>query len=264
MTIRPLVFDPIARDHAQRVFRHHLDRLSRRPDGWAIDDDNRPALGQVCDWIAAGDYRLGPMLIGPVGTGKSTIIEAAGSATNELHRRGLRTIDAVELASACCGKDGRAALKIYADFERYPMLIIEDLLLEKNAPSFLPGDDGINAVAELVQLRYKNWQRGFPLCTGFTHNATDEQLLARYGERCVSRMSHMVYLAKVGGRDRRREAPLPAAPAQLPQPRLFEDTSSVNADASDARVHALVASAATELDGMNQHRLTVERKTEAA
>lgn len=197
----------------RRLFRNELDRLAV-DHPWEVTDDNREAMNQLCEWLAAGDYRLGPVLAGPVGTGKSSMIEAASHAMRCLHGFGMRTIEAIELSAACLGREGRAALRLYADHTKYPLLVIEDLMLEKNAPSYIAGDDGINTVAELIQIRYKNWQRGFPLSTGFSHNATDEQLLIKYGERCVSRMAHMGFFLTVDGEDRRRGASIPK-PAQM-------------------------------------------------
>lgn len=205
-----------------------LDRallnLCGREAPWKWDADNTPARDALTAWIAAGDLRKMPRLNGPVGTGKSRLIQAAGIVLRDLHGCGIRLIDAIELPArhARASKSSTSVIEELADPDKYPLLVIEDIGLEKNAPSFLTGDTGINVVSELVQLRYKRWQAGHPLATGFTDNLLDEALLEKYGDRCVSRMVHMTFLVPVEGKDRRASAPPPqAAPEvgfQLPVP----------------------------------------------
>jgi DNA replication protein DnaC len=183
-----------------------LDEVSGRDEGWIIDDDNRDCLRRVSEWIHEGDYRRGFTLRGPVGTGKSRVVEAAGRVLIALHGKGIRRIEAVELVNIVAkAKGDRSVLEKYADHVTYPFLWIEDLDTEGNAPSFVTGDGGINCVAELVQVRYKRWEQGLKITTGFTTNATNSRLLERYGERCCSRMNHMAQVIPLPGPDRRAQ-----------------------------------------------------------
>lgn len=214
--MKPLIYPQSRIELVADLFKGELDRIIGTAGGWSVDKDNRGAMNALCAWMAAGDLRRGPRLSGPVGTGKSSLISACSGVLLKLHGVGIRTVDAVELSVAVSSsKDKRGVLKSYADFHQYPFLVIEDLTLEKNAPSYVKGDNGINVVAELIQLRYKYWQQGLPLSTGFTDNADDQMLEHKYELRCCSRMGHMAFLVAVPGNDRRVNAPLPVPAAQL-------------------------------------------------
>lgn len=195
---------------AGRMLKDELDQISGSPTGWVVDQDNRDALNEVAAWIYRGDFRRGFTLRGPVGTGKSRIVEAAGRVLRKIDGRGIRRIEAVELVNTVAkAKGDRSVLEKYADHMAYPFLWIEDLLTEGNAPSFVKGDEGINCVAELLQVRYKRWEQGLPLTTGFTTNGDNAQLLERYLERCCSRMNHMAFVIPLPGPDRRASSAIP-------------------------------------------------------
>lgn len=197
-------------EEIQYMLKQALDRLSERPDGWTLDKDNRPCLQSVSEWIQAGDFRRGLILRGPVGTGKTRVIKAAGQVLAHLHGKGICQIEAIELVNIIArAKGDRSVLEKYADPLKYKMLCIEDIDTEGNAPSFVKGDTGINCVLELVQIRYKRWEAGLPITTFFTTNATNDRLLERYGERCVSRMNHMARVIGLPGPDRRAQSVLP-------------------------------------------------------
>lgn len=198
-------------NEAKRLLIAGLHRLSDRDEGWTIDDDNRPALTAVSEWIAAGDFRKGIALRGPVGTGKSKVVQAISTVLMNTMSKGIRQLEAVELVSTVAkAKGDRSILEKYADHLKYPHLCIEDLDTEGNAPSFIAGDGGINCVAELIQFRYKRWEQGLPLTTYFTTNADNARLFERYGERCMSRLAHMVTVVPLPGPDRRTDAALPS------------------------------------------------------
>lgn len=202
----------------KRALKAELDLLCQHEEGFVIDTDNRQPLTEVCEWIQGGDFRKGFNLRGPVGTGKSLLVKAVGNIMRNAGLcKGIRSVEAVELVNVVAKARGdRSILAEYADHTKYPFLWIEDLDTEGNAPSFVKGDEGINCIAELIQVRYKRWEMGFPLTTGFTTNATNARLVERYGERCCSRMSHMVKVIGLPGPNRRATAVLPETLNVLP------------------------------------------------
>lgn len=203
-------------ENVKLALKDELDRLARlsgRPEGWIVDDENRDCLRRVSEWIHTGDFRRGFTLRGPVGTGKSRIVEAAGNIMRNAGLcRGIRRIEAVELVNMVTrAKGDRSVLEKFADHILYPFLWIEDLLTEGNAPSFVKDDPGINCVSELLQVRYKRWEQGLPLTTGFTTNGNNDQLFTRYEERTCSRMNHLSFVIPLPGPDRRAGQNLPTA-----------------------------------------------------
>lgn len=248
---------------AGRMLKEELDRSCSNPMGWIVDADNREALNTVAAWIHAGDFRRGFTLRGPVGTGKSRIVEAAGRVLLRIDGRGIRRIEAVELVNAVAkAKGDRSVLEKYADHTAYPFLWIEDLLTEGNAPSFVKGDDGINCVTELIQVRYKRWEQGLPLTTGFTTNGNNDQLLTRYLERCCSRMNHMAFVIPLPGPDRRADSVLPEIQQRI------EFASKEHAEEGEAQARLKDESIAPGIQGLvdsvrKDHDLRVMAKREA-
>lgn len=223
---------------------------------WVIDDDNRECLRKVSEWIHGEDYRRGFTLRGPVGTGKSRVVEAAGKILLAIHGKGIRRIEAVELVNIVAkAKGDRSVLEKYADHTVYPFLWIEDLDTEGNAPSFVTGDGGINCVAELIQVRYKRWEQGLKLTTGFTTNATNARLLERYGERCCSRMNHMAEVIPLPGPDRRAES---AVLPSVHQHRI-DFTPPASIEAASAAIAPILAKFKEEHD----MRTVAKRKVDA-
>lgn len=223
-------------DQVKRALKAELDHLSGR-GVWDIDDDNRECLQKVSEWIHAGDYRRGFTLRGPVGTGKSRVVEAVGRVLMVIHNKGIRRMEAVELVNIIArAKGDRSVLEKYADHTAYPFLWIEDLLTEGNAPSFVSGDGGINCVTELIQIRYKRWEQGLPLTTGFTTNGNNDQLLERYLERCCSRMNHMAFVIPLPGPDRRALAA--ALPAVIQQ--TIDFTPPASNEVASAAIGAIL------------------------
>lgn len=198
---------------------------------WIVDGDNRDCLRRVSEWIHGADYRRGFTLRGPVGTGKSKVVEATSKVLTALYGKGIRRIEAVELVNIVAkAKGDRSVLEKYADHTVYPFLWIEDLDTEGNAPSFVTGDAGINCVAELIQVRYKRWEQGLKLTTGFTTNATNARLLERYGERCCSRMNHLSEVIPLPGPDRRlKVASLPPIQQRIEYPPPASDKAASEA-----------------------------------
>jgi hypothetical protein len=243
---------PIA--EVERRLKLALDKLCGDKGPWTWDDDNREAKAAIERWIAGGDLRQLPRLNGPSGTGKSRLIQGASQVLLSLHGCGIRTLEAVEIPAQYvkAQKGSGDYIANLADPDKYPLLIIEDIGLEKNAPSFLVGDTGVNVVAQIVQLRYKRWEQGMPLATGFTDNLTDATLMERYDERCVSRMAHMTFYAAVTGDNRRANSALPR-----PATSLAEIPKQIEVDPTSPEVLAAV-------DQVRNHMSLKRRDIEAA
>lgn len=228
--MKTLIFPPTPIEEVTRRLQLALDKLCGDRGPWKWDEDNAEAKAMIEAWIAAGDLRQLPRLSGPSGTGKSRLIQGASAVLLSLHGCGIRTLEAMEIPGQYVktSKAGGDYVANLADPDKYPLLVIEDIGPEKNAPSFLVGDTGVNVVAMIVQIRHKRWEQGMPVATGFTDNLTDEALMTRYDERCVSRMAHMTFYAAVKGENRRSDAALPrpaASLAEIPKALDIDPTS---------------------------------------
>ena len=247
-------------EDVQRRLQAALNKLCGDKGPWKWDEHNADAKLAIEAWIAAGDLRQLPRLSGPSGTGKSRLIQGASTVLLSLHGCGIRTLEAVEMPGQYVRsqKSSGDYIAMLADPDKYPLLVIEDIGLEPLAPSFIPGHAGIHVVAQVVQIRHKRWEAGMPLATGFTDNLDDAALMAWSDERCVSRMGHMTFWAKVTGSNRRTDAALP-----LPATTLAEIPKQLEFDPTSPEVLAAIEKVRTHTDVKRMERIAEAAKKKA-
>lgn len=166
------------------------------PARYAVDLDtleqSKPVL-QVRDWL--DNYREGNglLLVGPVGTGKSTLAGAIGRILGAPSHCSFWPVGAMIAAMKAEMDNPPDGYTVRAKIDRRAALILDDLGTE------LPTGWQTNVLTELVAQRYDQ-----SLTLVATTNLTPRQLEDRLGERTVSRLHEMCELVQVTGADRRR------------------------------------------------------------
>lgn len=145
-------------------------------------------------WIDSYQPGRGLLLVGPVGTGKSTIAGALATLLQAPTRCSFWPVRALIAAIKAEMDTPREGYTVTQKITRRPALVLDDLGTE------LPTGWQLNTVAELIDDRYDN-----QLTLVATTNLTPRQLEERLGERTVSRLHEMCDLVKVTGTDRRRQ-----------------------------------------------------------
>lgn len=186
-----------------------IECASRMCSGdFVVDAENRPALEEVAEWLRAEAMEPGPrkglLLIGNVGSGKTMLMRSASDALTRVRGYGFGVKNCGELVRMfnAGGFDG--------DLSRWMKakeLCMDDLGTEGDGMHF-----GVrsNVIVEIMEHRYQLQQRGLVDRTHFTSNLGLPAIKERYGERFVSRLSHVTNAiglgASKGAKDRRQSA----------------------------------------------------------
>lgn len=175
---------------------------------YTVDDENRPALETVAEWLRAEAMDPGPrkglLLIGNVGSGKTMLMRAASDVLSRVRGHGFAVKNCGELVRMfnAGGFDGELSRWMNAK-----ELCLDDLGTEGDGMHF-----GVrsNVMVELLEHRYQLQQRGLVNRTHFTSNLGVPAIKERYGERFMSRLAHVANAiglgASKGAQDRRRSA----------------------------------------------------------
>lgn len=144
------------------------------------------------------DPTKGLLLMGPVGVGKTyTIKNFMKSLPNVGHELTPEKIEYEFLTK------GIAYLQ---ELKRYPMLI--DDVGHENSQLLVNYGNRISPFVKIIDVRYEIFRNENPyerFQTHITTNLNDQELLARYGERTVSRLVEMCNIVVIEGVDLRQE-----------------------------------------------------------
>lgn len=171
--------------------------------------DNALALEAARQFVAGSIRNL--LLCGPTGTGKTHLLYGIGRAmtrdasTAIVMERGYekaRTVPAVHpqfwTVPNLCGALRRAAWDHEHDPEpdvtTCPLLLLDDLGADRST------DFVLESLERIINERY-TWDRP----TAYTSNLDLDALLARYGDRLLSRFAESGRIVTMQGRDRRLE-----------------------------------------------------------
>lgn len=161
-----------------------------------VDDYNREILKQLFLYITGNkectlNINAGIIIGGPVGSGKSVIMESFVNTYNFLCKRTTITVHAKDL-SAQIKKEGVSTRN------RYQPLYIDDLGRESD--EIKDFGNVITPMVDLFAARYDSGSRTFA-----TTNFDYKQLESKYGEFIVSRMKEMCNFIILVGPSRRSE-----------------------------------------------------------
>lgn len=168
------------------------------------------AMAIMTRWIANPKPRLSLTLRGPIGTGKSTLMDAlmvaAADTTKAMDVTAMREVgDEYEKNGADCfdkykarhvTKQGWGADGKYYTRAVLNHWIMNDLGREKDDVRDYGNKENVGR--RFLDFRYDLWQR-YGLLTHFTTNSTDEQLKFRYGDMLYGRLKEMTYFIEVEG-----------------------------------------------------------------
>lgn len=145
----------------------------------------------VAKWMRT-HVKMGLILRGNVGVGKTTIAKAISAVYNICNGRGFRVFDAVELSRIAKDDD-----KTFREICNYPMLGIDDLGIE---PSVVKNyGNETTPIVELIMHRHA--RRMFTIIT--TNLAVNEkgedEIYSRYGKRIGDRLDHLCNTLKFDG-----------------------------------------------------------------
>ncbi len=157
--------------------------------GTFVDDERTAAhIADLADFLTSQTPKFGVMLCGSYGNGKTTLMLALRSATNELNRcgqfdrhTGLRMEDAREIARLYTARDQQG----YLALKQHERIIIEDL--GKEPVEQLNFGTVISPIVELLEYRYTE-----QLFTAITTNLTPKEIRAKYGNRIADRFNEMM------------------------------------------------------------------------
>lgn len=181
-----------------------------------IDADNHDAVIYMEQWISnpVEPYR-GILLIGHVGTGKSTMMRAVSRMYAQRYGLGFGVKTCADLVRSFTefGYSGEVER-----WTKAPHICLDDLGHEGQGVHYGTRTD---LVGEIIESRYDAALNGERMITHFTTNLSTNQIREKYGERVYSRIVQMCHGLGVGAScqavDRRREAKA-LRPIERPEP----------------------------------------------
>ena len=149
------------------------------------DDNTKEKVSKAAKWLT-GNYKVGLMLYGGVGNGKTTLGRSIGNLISILYnsavsseRKGVCRISALDLAKIVADDPVR-----FNKLKNIDMLFVDDIGIEP--ASVKSWGNEYSPVTELVYARYDR-----QLFTLATSNLNDAELQDRYGIRISDRFNEM-------------------------------------------------------------------------
>ena len=161
------------------------------------DDNTQQNISKAAKWLT-GDYKVGLMLYGGVGNGKTTLARSIIELISILYNtRGLREPGFVNVSALELSKMIIEAPNQYQKVKEAEKIFIDDMGTEPtNVKSW--GNE-LSPVTELLYYRYDK-----QLFTLITSNFNDAQIEERYGVRISDRFSEMFDKAYFPGKSYRK------------------------------------------------------------
>lgn len=162
----------------------YKQEVEKRRIPFQNDSDTQGKIGKAAKWLC-GDYKIGLLLYGSVGSGKTTLAKSIGNLIGLFYnsalsteRKGVYRVSALDLAKV-------AGDPTYFDkIKRQELLFIDDIGTEP--ASVKSWGNEYSPVTELLYTRYDR-----QLFTIATSNLKDEDFAERYGVRIADRMEEM-------------------------------------------------------------------------
>lgn len=152
------------------------------------DQDTKSKIEKVAKWITGENCKVGLMVYGGVGNGKTTLLRATNDLLSSMYsyRKGWDERLAIEYVTAIdiyniTKSDDQSRYKTIKDSD---ILFIDDLGVEPITAKVWGNE--ISPITDIIYNRYDR-QR----CTIVTSNLSEEALKERYGLRIADRMEEM-------------------------------------------------------------------------
>lgn len=151
---------------------------------FVADDDTRRNVSKAAKWLT-GDYKVGLILYGGIGNGKTTLARSICKLIAILCKKdawtgkGVVTVSALDLSKIIVDAPER-----YNKIKESEMLFIDDIGIEPSTVKSWGNE--LSPVTELLYFRYDK-----QLFTLVTSNLNDTELKDRYGIRISDRFNEM-------------------------------------------------------------------------
>lgn len=193
---------------ANALYASYIVEVRARRGNMILDDDTKQHIAAAAEWLADANGKMGLMLTGLYGNGKTTLLLAICNLINWLfnsslssERKSIRVVKAKEIAWMAINKDKREAFeKLFTD----EMLAIDEVGEE---PAEIINFGMIfTPMRDLLEERYTR-QKLTILATNLVQSDKKQlyQISEHYGERVVDRMREMMKIIPFHNPSYRRE-----------------------------------------------------------
>lgn len=172
-------------DIFEMLFMCYKHEVEKRRIPFQDDKDTREKVEMAAKWLT-GDYKIGLLLYGSVGSGKSTLGRAISKLIGILYnssisseRKGVYRISALDLA-----KNVTDDPAYFSKLKNQGLLFVDDIGTEP--ASVKSWGNEFSPVTELIYARYDR-----QLFTIATSNLKDADFIDRYGYRISDRLEEM-------------------------------------------------------------------------
>lgn len=170
---------------AEMLAMFYKQEVSKRRVPFQYDDATKANIEKVAKWLT-GDYKVGLILYGGVGNGKSTMARSIGNLIGVLYnshisseRKGVFRVSALDLAKNVANDPA-----YFNKIKNQEMLFVDDIGTE---PACVKSWG--NEYSPLTELIYSRYDR--QLFTVATSNLSETDLRDRYGDRIADRLEEM-------------------------------------------------------------------------
>lgn len=161
--------------------------VGNRRIAFNCDKDTKDKIEKTAKWIT-GDYKVGLMVYGSVGNGKTTLLRSINLLLKSMYspdrgwdeKLSIEYVTAIEIFNITKSDDQHK----YKRIKDCDVLFIDDLGVEPITAKVWGNE--ISPITDIIYHRYDE-----QLCTIITSNLSDEALKERYGLRMADRMVEM-------------------------------------------------------------------------
>lgn len=178
--------DKFPQDTVEEMLRMcYQSEVERRRIPYVADESTLNKINKAAKWLC-GDYKVGLLLYGSVGSGKTTLAKAICNMIGILYnsslsseRKGVYRVSSLDLAKRIVDDPA-----YFSKLKNQELLFIDDVGTEPECVKSWGNE--FSPVTELIYARYDR-----QLFTIATSNLADEEFGERYGLRIADRMEEM-------------------------------------------------------------------------
>lgn len=181
------------REIANAVYASYVAEVASRRGEMRLDDATRAHILAAAEWLADANGKMGLMLAGNCGNGKTTLMLAICNLINWMYdsaraskRRSIRMVKAKEIARMALDKNNRDE---YQRLMREDMLAIDEVGEEPS--EMIQYGMPFSPIRDLLEERYAA-QKLTIITTNLINTPARPQLTKHYGERVVDRLREMM------------------------------------------------------------------------